>query len=276
MTISELLQAAVEQNRSSDTSQLDCELLLCHLLDVDRSWLKTWPDREISSDHQQRFQQLLQRRIEGEPIAHIVGSQGFWTLNLKVSPDTLIPRPETELLVETALELDLPTRARILDLGTGSGAIALALASERQHWQIIGADLVPGAVELAKHNCQRHKLENVTFLQSNWYSDIATRSYDLIVSNPPYIEQGDRHLSEGDVRFEPVSALVSDNGGLKDLDTVIEQGPNYLSPGGWLVVEHGYQQGSAVRELFEQAGFARVETRLDLNGLERITLGWLK
>ena len=276
MTISELLQAAVEQNRSSDTSQLDCELLLCHLLDVDRSWLKTWPDREISSDHQQRFQQLLQRRIEGEPIAYIVGSQGFWTLNLKVSPDTLIPRPETELLVETALELDLPSRAQVLDLGTGTGAIALALASERKQWQVIGADLVPGAVELAKHNCQCNKLENVTLLQSNWYRDIPAQPFDLIVSNPPYIEEGDRHLSEGDIRFEPVSALISDNNGLKDLDTVIGQSPNYLSSGGWLVVEHGYQQGPAVRELFEATGFAAVETRLDLNGLERITLGCLK
>lgn len=276
MTISELLQAAVEQNNSSDTPQLDCELLLCHLLDVDRSWLKTWPDREVSSENLQRFQQLLQRRIEGEPIAYIVGNQGFWTLNLKVSPDTLIPRPETELLVETALELNLPSRAQVLDLGTGTGAIALALASERKQWQVIGADLVLGAVELAKHNCQCNKLENVTLLQSNWYRDIPVQPFDLIVSNPPYIEEGDRHLSEGDIRFEPVSALVSDNNGLKDLDTVIGQSPNYLSLGGWLVVEHGYQQGPAVRELFEATGFAAVETRLDLNGLERITLGCLK
>ena len=276
MTISELLQAAVEQNNSSDTPQLDCELLLCHLLDVDRSWLKTWPDREVSSENLQRFQQLLQRRIEGEPIAYIVGNQGFWTLNLKVSPDTLIPRPETELLVETALELNLPSRAQVLDLGTGTGAIALALASERKQWQVIGADLVLGAVELAKHNCQCNKLENVTLLQSNWYRDIPVQPFDLIVSNPPYIEEGDRHLSEGDIRFEPVSALVSDNNGLKDLDTVIGQSPNYLSSGGWLVVEHGYQQGPAVRELFEATGFAAVETRLDLNGLERITLGCLK
>ena len=275
MTISQLLQTAVQQNHASDTPVLDCELLLCHVLDVDRTWLKTWPDREISSDHQQQFQQLLQRRIEGEPIAYLVGSQGFWTLNLKVSPDTLIPRPETELLVETALELALPRRARVLDLGTGTGAIALALASERPQWQVSGADLMPGAVELAKHNCQNHKLDNVTLLQSNWYSDIPAQPFDLIVSNPPYIEEGDRHLSEGDVRFEPASALVSGESGLQDLETLIGQSPDYLAASGWLLVEHGYQQGAAVRELFEQAGFAAVETRLDLNGLERITLGCL-
>ena len=275
MTISQLLQTAVQQNHASDTPVLDCELLLCHVLDVDRTWLKTWPDREISSDHQQQFQQLLQRRIEGEPIAYIVGSQGFWTLNLKVSPDTLIPRPETELLVETALELALPQQAQVLDLGTGTGAIALALASERPQWQVVGADLMPGAVELAKHNCQNHKLDNVTLLQSNWYSDIPAQPFDLIVSNPPYIEEGDRHLSEGDVRFEPASALVSGESGLQDLETLIGQSPDYLAASGWLLVEHGYQQGAAVRELFEQTGFSDVETRLDLNGLERITLGCL-
>ena len=275
MTISQLLQTAVQQNHASDTPLLDCELLLCHVLDVDRTWLKTWPDREISSDHQQHFQQLLQRRIEGEPIAYIVGSQGFWTLNLKVSPDTLIPRPETELLVETALELALPQQAQVLDLGTGTGAIALALASERPQWQVSGADLMPGAVELAKHNCQNHKLDNVTLLKSNWFSDIPAQPFDLIVSNPPYIEEGDRHLSEGDVRFEPASALVSGESGLQDLETLIGQSPDYLAASGWLLVEHGYQQGAAVRELFEQTGFSDVETRLDLNGLERITLGCL-
>lgn len=276
MTISRLLQTAVQQNHASDTPELDCELLLCHVLNVDRTWLKTWPDREVSSDHQQQFQQLLQRRIEGEPIAYIVGSQGFWTLNLKVSPDTLIPRPETELLVEAALELALPQRAQVLDLGTGTGAIALALASERPQWQVSGADLMPGAVELAKHNCQNHKLDNVTLLQSNWFSDIPAQSFDLIVSNPPYIEQGDRHLSEGDVRFEPASALVSGESGLQDLETLIGQSPDYLAASGWLLVEHGYQQGAEVRELFDHSGFASVETRLDLNGLERITLGCFK
>ena len=276
MTISQLLQTAVQQNHASDTPVLDCELLLCHVLDVDRAWLKTWPDREVSSDHQQHFQQLLQRRIKGEPIAYLVGSQGFWTLNLKVSPDTLIPRPETELLAETALELALPRRARVLDLGTGTGAIALALASERPQWQVVGADLVPGAVELAKVNCQRHKLDNVTLLQSNWFSDIPAQLFDLIVSNPPYIKEGDCHLSEGDVRFEPASALVSPESGLQDLETLIGQSPDYLAASGWLLVEHGYQQGAAVRELFEQTGFSDVETRLDLNGLERITLGCFK
>jgi len=273
MNISQLLQSAVQLNHLSDTSRLDCELLLCYLLDVDRTYLKTWPDRELSETIEEQFQQLLQRRIIGEPVAYLIGTQGFWTLDLKVSADTLIPRPETELLVEAALELELPQQAKVLDLGTGTGAIALALATEQSRWQVSAVDLMPGAVQLAKENCQRCQLENVEIFQSHWFADIAPQSFDLIVSNPPYIETDDAHLAQGDVRFEPASALVSGPQGLDDLRLLVAQSVNYLVDCGWLIVEHGYQQGPAVRDLFEQAGFALVETRVDLNNLERITLG---
>jgi len=273
MNISQLLQSAVQLNHLSDTSRLDCELLLCYLLDVDRTYLKTWPDRELSETIEEQFQQLLQRRIIGEPVAYLIGTQGFWTLDLKVSADTLIPRPETELLVEAALELELPQQAKVLDLGTGTGAIALALATEQSRWQVSAVDLMPGAVQLAKENCQRCQLENVEIFQSHWFADIAPQSFDLIVSNPPYIETDDAHLTQGDVRFEPASALVSGPQGLDDLRLLIAQSVNYLADCGWLMVEHGHLQGPAVREIFEQAGFALVETRVDLNNLERITLG---
>ena len=273
MQISQLLKSAVQLNYLSDTATVDCELLLCYVLEVDRSYLKTWPDRELDSDDEERFQQLLQRRVQGEPVAYLIGTQGFWTLHLNVSPDTLIPRPETELLVEAALELELTPRAKVLDLGTGTGAIALALASERSQWHISAVDLMPKAVALAKANCQAHGLDNVEIFQSSWFTEIPAQRFDLIVSNPPYIDADDEHLTQGDLRFEPASALVSGLQGLDDLRLLIAQSVDYLADRGWLMVEHGYQQGPAVRELFEQAGFTSIETRLDLNGLERISLG---
>jgi release factor glutamine methyltransferase len=176
-------------------------------------------------------------------------------------------------LVETALELQLPPQAHVLDLGTGTGAIALALASERSQWQISAVDLMLGAVQLAQANCQRHQFDNVEIFQSRWFAEIPAQRFNLIVSNPPYIEVDDEHLIQGDVRFEPASALVSGPDGLDDLRLLIAESVDYLAESGWLMVEHGYQQGPAVRELFQQAGFALVETRQDLNGLDRITLG---
>ena len=278
-TVADFLQRHSELSPASDTALLDTELLLCHCLSVNRTWLKTWPDKTLSLADAERFDQLFQRRLEGEPVAFIIGTQGFWSLDLSVSPHTLIPRPETELLVETALELDLPGHSQVLDLGTGTGAIALALASEYPHWQLTAVDLQAQAVELAEQNRLAHQLDNVTIYQSNWFAGVANRQpqtkFNLIVSNPPYIEIDDAHLFEGDVRFEPASALVSGTQGLDDLQLVIGQSSGFLAPAGWLLVEHGHAQGLAVRDLFNEAGYVLVETRQDYNQLDRITLGRL-
>ena len=273
MTIVELLQSAAAANHRSDSPGLDCELFLCFVLGVDPSYSKTWPERQVSDDHLAQFDGLLQRRIAGEPVAYLIGTQGFWSLDLEVSPATLIPRPETELLVEVALELSLPDQASVLDLGTGTGAIALALAAERSRWNVLAVDLQQQAVNLAERNRQRYQLNNVRLLASDWFTAIPTQRFDLIVSNPPYIEANDPHLGQGDVRFEPASALVSGDDGLDDLRLVCSQSGDYLANGGWLLLEHGFDQGAAVRELLERAGFNSVETRPDLNGIERLTLG---
>ena len=278
-TVADLLQRHNELSPASDTALLDTELLLCHSLSVDRAWLKTWPDKILSAPDMQRFEQLFRRRLEGEPVAFIIGSQGFWTLDLKVSPHTLIPRPETELLVETAMQLELPNNSQVLDLGTGTGAIALALASEHPQWQLTAVDVQASAVELAEQNRLACQLKNVTIYQSDWFAAVANRQpqtlFNLIVSNPPYIEIDDAHLFEGDVRFEPTSALVSGTQGLDDLQLVIGQSSGFLAPAGWLLVEHGHAQGLAVRDLFNEAGYVLVETRQDYNQLDRITLGRL-
>lgn len=275
MTISELLQRSAELI-DSDSAVLDTELLLSHTLDVSRTYLKTWPDRQPDTEQVTTFAALFQRRLRGEPIAYILGHQGFWSLDLKVSEHTLIPRPETELLVETALELQLPPQSSVLDLGTGTGAIALALACERRNWNIIALDFQPQAVALAEENRAAHKLDNVQIVQSNWFAAVPAVKFDLIVSNPPYIEKNDPHLFQGDVRFEPASALVSGAEGLDDLILLIGQSVMFLKPNGWLLVEHGYDQGPGVSALFTEAGFSAVETRNDYNQMDRITFGQLR
>lgn len=275
MTISELLQRSAELT-DSDSALLDTELLLSHALDVSRTYLKTWPDRQPDTNQVTAFSALFQRRLRGEPIAYILGHQGFWSLDLKVSEHTLIPRPETELLVETALELQLPPHSSVLDLGTGTGAIALALACERNDWNITAVDFQPQAVALAEENRAAHKLNNVQIVQSNWFAALPAVKFDLIVSNPPYIENNDPHLSQGDVRFEPASALVSGAEGLDDLILLISQSVVFLKPNGWLLVEHGYDQGPGVRALFTEAGFSAIETRNDYNQMDRITFGQLR
>ena len=277
-SVSHLLQLSDRLLSVSDTPRLDCELLLCHALEVDRTWLRTWPDKQVSAERQQVFEMLLQKREQGNPVAYLVGSRGFWSMDLNVSSQTLIPRPETELLVEIALNLTLAGQRSVLDLGTGTGAVALALASERQDWQLTAVDCQPGAVALAQKNCRQQGLGNIEIFQSDWFSAIEAGSayYDLIVSNPPYISRHDPHLQQGDVRFEPSSALVSGDEGLDDLKLIVSRSPTYLKAGGWLLVEHGYDQGGAVRNLFDSAGFVQVTTHLDYNNLDRVTCGqWL-
>lgn len=272
--IASLLRSA--ELPDSPTARLDVELLLAAALGKPRSFLHTWPERIVSSEAALKFASYLQRRQTGEPVAYILGQQGFWKLDLEVAPHTLIPRPETEMLVEAALEL-VPAfaQSQVLDLGTGTGAIALALASERPAWQVTAVDRVLEAVALAERNRQRLQLDNAKVLSSHWFGSLEGKRFDLIISNPPYIADEDPHLVTGDVRFEPNSALVAGADGLDDLRLIIDQAPVHLNPEGWLLLEHGYDQGAAVRDLLSSHGFEKIQTRRDLGDHERITFGRL-
>lgn len=273
-TIESLLNGA--ELPDSPSARLDAELLLAHVLGKPRSYLRTWPEREPDAAQCAAFAALLERRRAGEPVAYLLGRQGFWSLELEVAPHTLIPRPDTELLVETALALCPGGPARVLDLGTGTGAIALALACERPAWRVLGVDRVAEAVALAERNRARLGLGNARFVESRWFSALAGERFAMIVGNPPYIAADDRHLSEGDVRFEPASALVAGQDGLDDIRLIVDEAPEHLEAGGWLLLEHGYDQAEAVRALFAARGFTAVESRRDLGGHQRITLGQWK
>lgn len=254
----------------------EAELLLLHVLDRPRSWLFAHATDPLAANDQAAFEALLARRVAGEPVAYLTGRRGFWTLDLEVDPATLIPRPETELLVELALERLPPDQAlQLADLGTGSGAIALALASERPRAQVLATDASPGALAVAARNAARIELDNVRFAEGghDWYAPLQGVRFDLIASNPPYIASNDPHLEQGDLRFEPSTALASGMDGLDDIRRIVEGGQAHLRPGGWLLIEHGWDQGAAIRALFEATGFAEVQTVQDLEQRDRITLG---
>ncbi|MFT6540067.1 MAG: release factor glutamine methyltransferase [Thalassolituus sp.] len=255
----------------SDSHRLDAELLIMHVLQVNRAWLFTWPEKELSPDQTSQLVELLQRRAQGEPIAYLTGVREFWSLPLKVAPSTLIPRPDTETLIEWALSLTMPEHTRAVDLGTGTGAIALALASEHPTWQVSAVEFNSEAVELARENAERLGLA-VKVEQGSWFEPFQG-TYDLIVSNPPYIDPNDHHLDEGDVRFEPRSALVANNGGMSDLEHIIATAPQYLNANAWLLLEHGYDQADAVCDCLRQHGFVDVENRRDLGDQPRISGG---
>jgi release factor glutamine methyltransferase len=260
----------------TDTAQIDAELLLAAALGATRAGLYAWPERALTPAERARFEALLERRILGEPVAYILEEREFWTLRLRVTPAVLIPRPETELLVETALELAGAmggNALRVVDLGTGSGAIALALASERPHWQLLATDQSAAALQVASDNAVQLGICNVGFRQGSWCEALPEGLFDMILSNPPYIAPGDAHLGQGDLRFEPSHALVAAELGLADLQAICQAAPRHLTPGGWLLLEHGFEQGPAVRQLLASAGFMGVRTLADLNGLPRVTLG---
>ncbi|MFT4940058.1 MAG: release factor glutamine methyltransferase [Paraglaciecola sp.] len=257
----------------SESAVLDSRLLLSHCLQCEPVYLLTWPERIVDEIPRKQYCDLISQRQLGQPIAYLLGYRDFWDLRLKVSNATLIPRPETELLVESALVLPLPSSANVLDLGTGTGAIALALASARPNWQITAVEHNSAALDLAIHNAQLNGLQSVAFIQSNWFSAIGEDRYELIVSNPPYVESDSTFLTVGDVRFEPKSALTAGKDGLDDMRIIIPQSRQYLRDKGWLMLEHGFQQGANVRAIFAQYGFANIETLIDLNGLERISCG---
>lgn len=258
----------------SDSARLDTELLLAHVLKQSRTWLHTWPEKTLTTEQQQEFTRLLSRRMNGEPIAHIIGEQEFWSMKLKVTPDTLIPRADTERLVELALER-IPDNAfwSIADLGTGSGAIALAIAKQHPAVEVIATDKSVKALTVAQENAQLNQLNNIRFVRSIWFDDLDNHVFDMIVSNPPYIAEDDPHLSQGDVRFDPDSALTSGPSGLNDLSHLIRHAPDYLKPGGWLLLEHGYDQADVVITLMQQAGFKNCEDFNDYAGNPRVAIG---
>jgi release factor glutamine methyltransferase len=277
MHIDRLLGRAAERlsEAGSASPRLDAEVLLGHVLGVDRTWLYTWGDRSVSGFERARFEALVAARAEGHPVAYLIGQREFWGLALATSPHTLIPRPDTETLVEVALELASAAEGRLLDLGTGTGAIALAFASERPGWQVTGIDRIGEAVALAATNAERLNIANVRFLVSDWFSALANDCFDLIVANPPYIAESDPHLMLGDVRFEPLSALVAGEDGLDDLRRLVESALPYLRPGGWLAMEHGHDQAERVRQLLQAAGYLDIASHHDLSGQQRVTLGRL-
>lgn len=275
LTISAALRLSQQVEPVSDSARLDCEVLLCHVFNKERVYLYTWPEKLLTEAQQQVYLDYLKRRERGEPVAHITGEKEFWSLPLLVDNTTLIPRPETELLVEIALQL-MPEEkgtGSIADLGTGTGAIALALASECPDWQVVGFEKYPGALALAQTNQQRLGLSNVQIRQSDWFSQVGDKPFDIIVANPPYIDKDDMHLSQGDVRFEPKTALVAAQKGLADLVNIVDQAPTYLGDSGWLLLEHGYQQGETVQALLLQRGFTEVSTQKDMAGQPRVTIG---
>jgi release factor glutamine methyltransferase len=257
---------------AGESPRLDAELLLSRVTGWTRTSFRAWPERQPTPDALIEYLALVQRRANGEPVAHLLGEQEFWSLALAVNTSTLIPRPDTECLVEAALDLPLPPDAAVLDLGTGTGAIALALASERPGWQIQACDNRESAVALASANAAAHDLA-VTVTLSDWFSGLPSKYYNLIISNPPYVADQDEHLTQGDVRFEPLSALVSGPDGLNDIQHLVASAPAWLGPGGWLLIEHGYNQGPAVRRLYSDAGFEQIETRQDYGQRDRFTLG---
>ncbi|MBF7072564.1 peptide chain release factor N(5)-glutamine methyltransferase [Glaciecola sp. MH2013] len=261
---------------------LEAKILAGHAFGVSPTELLTEYDRAVKLSQKQRYISCLRQRIEGQPIGYITGEQAFWTLSLETSRETLIPRADTETLVESALALELPANANVLDLGTGTGAIALALKSERPHWKVTGSDFKQTIVELARRNAKRNELE-VEFLKSDWFSAInmlcdansAKSAFDLIVSNPPYVESQSAYLQQGDLLHEPSSALVSGVDGLEDIRHIIGKAHNYLNSNGYLLIEHGFEQSADIQALLASAGYTSIESKKDLNGLDRVTLGQL-
>lgn len=264
-------------------ARIEVQCLLQHVLGKQRAYLLAHPERVLSADEQVAYATLLQRRLCGEPIAHLLGEREFFGLNFKVTPATLIPRPETELLVELALQRILPPqsppreagRFRVLDLGTGTGAIALSIAHARPDVDVLAVDASEAALQVARENAVRLATRNVSFMQSDWFSALEKQNFDLIVSNPPYVAAGDIHLAQGDVRFEPLTALVSGADGLDDIRRIVAQARGYLLPGGWLLLEHGYDQAANVRNLLQGNGYEAVFSEKDIGGTARVSGGYL-
>lgn len=273
-SIKQALLRAQELVGVSDSPRIDVEVILAWILQKDRSYLFTWPEKTLDLQQQAEFDRAFLRRLNGEPVAYIIGQKEFWSLPFYTDASTLIPRPDTELLVEIALTLLPKSACNILDLGTGTGAIAIALATERPDCKLLAVDYSESAVNLALRNVKNLNVANVAVTQSDWYSSVSGK-FSLIVSNPPYIEESDHHLQEGDVRFEPRSALVASDDGLADIRIIVQRAHHYAEPNAWVLVEHGYGQKQAVQAIFHEAGLNHISTRQDYAGRDRVTIGCL-
>ncbi|MDX5151073.1 MAG: peptide chain release factor N(5)-glutamine methyltransferase [Acidiferrobacterales bacterium] len=275
MTLNDAIVAATAQlKNSSSTPALDAQVLLAHALERDRTYIIAHARDVLDSENQKQFQQLVAQRIDGAPVAYLTGRQEFWSLPINVTPDTLIPRPETELLVELALEkIPQEKEFQVADIGTGSGAIALAIASERKHSRVVASDSSQEAIRGAQENARQLGIPNIEFTAGSLFEPFVDRKFNLIVSNPPYVPENDPHLLEGDVRFEPRGALAAGPDGLDVIRRLVEDVGRYLLPGGWLLIEHGYDQEASIGELFQQAGFEEIECYRDLAGQPRVTIG---
>ncbi len=276
--ITQIIDEAIKQiEQISESARLDTELLLCSVLKKERSFLHAWPEHELDQQQLNSFQEKLKQRIEGKPIAHILGERGFWSLNLNITADTLIPRPDTERLVELALDI-IPAQAQwnILDLGTGTGAIALSLAKERPNSFITATDQSIAALEIAKQNAKKNQVSNIEFVQSDWFAELKNKQFDMIVSNPPYIKEDDPHLKQGDVRFEPLSALTAGIDGLDDIRKIIKACPIHLKSDGALLIEHGYDQATEVCDLLISSNFTQVNDFKDDNDNPRVAVGHIQ
>ena len=273
-----LRQAEQSLATVSDSARLDAEVLLATVLDKNRSYFIAFPEHVLSDIQHAEFQHLLTKRQNGQPIAHITGQREFWSLELDVNEHTLIPRPDTEVLIEFVLQQFPQQSLNVADLGTGSGAIAIALSSEKPDWHIVATDKSEQALETAQNNAKKHNCQHIDFRQGSWFEALGTQlpdsgRFDLIISNPPYIPEQDPHLQQGDVRFEPVSALASGSDGLDDIRHLIKQAPNHLSKNGWLILEHGYDQKQAIYQLFSQAGYEHIVQIDDYAGNPRVSAG---
>jgi release factor glutamine methyltransferase len=277
-SIKQALSRADSLQSRSESWQLDSELLLAHALGKPREYLFTWPDKELSDTQLNEYQEFLCRRGKGEPIAYILGRKEFWDFELVVNYSVLIPRPETELLVEIAIDIlrnDERAAVKVADLGTGSGAIALALARSLADIKVIAVDLSEDALQVAATNAERLDVANIEFIQSSWCDGLQDKDFDMIVSNPPYVAEGDSHLDQGDLPFEPALALTAAGNGLADIQTITSQTRDRLKSGGWLLLEHGYDQREAVADILGKAGFSDIRCLQDLAGVDRVSLGRL-
>jgi release factor glutamine methyltransferase len=269
LTIDAAIALGRQQLAGLDSAETDVSVMLCHVLQCSATLLHMSPETLLSAEQAEQFEDFLAQRRSGTPVAYITGQRGFWSLDLAVNSSTLIPRPDTETLVETALQR-ISADARVADLGTGSGAIALSLATECPAAQIIAVDKSQEALAVAKSNAIKHQLSNVDFICGSWLNAFAADSFDVIVSNPPYIRDTDPHLQQGDLRFEPLTALASGVDGLDDIRLISQQALTCLKPGGWLLIEHGYDQSAAVQQLLREAGYVAVMAYQDFGGQARV------